>query len=778
MISTKKLADRVPVNHFAILFYQTGEVSLMSNFKYLFFVFFLLLMNFSNSYSTSPNTTSYLQKKYLSVSFNGKFINQSHSKISKVNSQNGNYWCDYEIGNVSDEYRELLNFQFYENDRLLFNLEKAPGSDLYISNGGFVAFLDHSYHFKQELNIHLYSKDGSHLFTQNFKGASLFGFSDEGNYFGVGTGNNLFVLSLLDRQVDKFDPCDQFDISERGNYVVTARGKQFKIYSSGKFMQKIDTQFMYPRGIKVNEKQNIVAVIDKKNLKVYSLSNGSLVFTRKLKGKNSFRDLIFKNGEILTGVHFRLDGVSKGVLKVYDLKGNILQNKETAKKIFKTFETETKLKKPSLKYDDIPWPFFPFDSMRTVWNYYEQHMGGYGSDKSYLHQGLDLITPIGEPTYSVTNGIVKCVLTLGGAVYWRTAISREQSPEYSDGWLYAHLIESSIQVDVGDTVHLHDYLGDIIQWSSDWGHIHFVQIKDSGFVWHYDDNEWGINYNPLLSLTPDNDLISPIIDNVFPNSKFGFCSNETSNYLNPDSLFGEIDIVTKVVDYVSDSLWQQPVFETYYWVRKTADGEIVFPKTLGHRLNHEYSFYASDNYEPYATTLYKRDETLFPSSWMAIKRNYYHILTNNNGDSLIDLSEKDLAFSTENYYDGDYLIFVEVRDAFGNATVDSMNVKFCNGNISKVETGNNLPLQLELRQNYPNPFNPSTKITFSLSDPGFVKLSIFNILGEEVNNVVKNFMNVGSHTIEFDASNLSAGIYFYRLEMDGSVEKRKMMLLP
>ena len=67
-------------------------------------------------------------------------------------------------------------------------------------------------------------------------------------------------------------------------------------------------------------------------------------------------------------------------------------------------------KKSNSDYDPIPWPFAPFDSMRTIWNHYEQNMGTGGLD-SYLHQGLDFIVPIGEPTYSVIDGYVKLVGT-------------------------------------------------------------------------------------------------------------------------------------------------------------------------------------------------------------------------------------------------------------------------------------------------------------------------------------------------------------------------------
>ena len=64
-------------------------------------------------------------------------------------------------------------------------MPEAPGSDLDISNAGFIVFYDHSHHFNGELTIHICSKRGKHLLSQTFKGASLFGFSPAGNKFGI-----------------------------------------------------------------------------------------------------------------------------------------------------------------------------------------------------------------------------------------------------------------------------------------------------------------------------------------------------------------------------------------------------------------------------------------------------------------------------------------------------------------------------------------------------------------------------------------------------------------
>ena len=88
-----------------------------------------------------------------------------------------------------------------------------------------------------------------------------------------------------------------------------------------------------------------------------------------------------------------------------------------------------------------------------------------------------------------------------------------------------------------------------------------------------------------------------------------------------------------------------------------------------------------------------------------------------------------------------------------------------------------LPGQYALAQNYPNPFNPSTSIQFVIPQAGLVNLSVFNLLGEKVAELVNEIKNSGSHSVSFDASNLSSGTYIYRLSVNGNVISKKMTLM-
>lgn len=88
---------------------------------------------------------------------------------------------------------------------------------------------------------------------------------------------------------------------------------------------------------------------------------------------------------------------------------------------------------------------------------------------------------------------------------------------------------------------------------------------------------------------------------------------------------------------------------------------------------------------------------------------------------------------------------------------------------TKVKTSSSVISSYKLEQNYPNPFNPSTKITFELAKSEKVKLAVYNLLGEQVAELVNGMMSASSHTITFNAQNLASGIYFYRLEAGSTV---------
>ncbi len=100
------------------------------------------------------------------------------------------------------------------------------------------------------------------------------------------------------------------------------------------------------------------------------------------------------------------------------------------------------------------------------------------------------------------------------------------------------------------------------------------------------------------------------------------------------------------------------------------------------------------------------------------------------------------------------------------------------GNASAIGDDSSQKLRTyELNQNYPNPFNPTTKINYQLSAAGNVKLAVYNALGQKVQTLLEANQTAGSHTVTFDAANLSSGIYYYRLETGSGWSQIKKMVL-
>jgi hypothetical protein len=97
--------------------------------------------------------------------------------------------------------------------------------------------------------------------------------------------------------------------------------------------------------------------------------------------------------------------------------------------------------------------------------------------------------------------------------------------------------------------------------------------------------------------------------------------------------------------------------------------------------------------------------------------------------------------------------------------------------LSVDDDDNPLPDSYALSQNYPNPFNPSTEIAFDLPTKSQVKLTVYNILGQQVTTLVDREMDAGSQVVTWDASEQATGVYFYKIEANDFTETRKMMLL-
>jgi len=97
--------------------------------------------------------------------------------------------------------------------------------------------------------------------------------------------------------------------------------------------------------------------------------------------------------------------------------------------------------------------------------------------------------------------------------------------------------------------------------------------------------------------------------------------------------------------------------------------------------------------------------------------------------------------------------------------------------VTSVKPPDNLPTKFELEQNYPNPFNPSTTIGYDIPEREHVILTIYDVLGRLVKTLVNAEISSGHYEVHFDASRLSSGLYFYRLQAGTYVQTKKLTVV-
>jgi hypothetical protein len=144
-----------------------------------------------------------------------------------------------------------------------------------------------------------------------------------------------------------------------------------------------------------------------------------------------------------------------------------------------------------------------------------------------------------------------------------------------------------------------------------------------------------------------------------------------------------------------------------------------------------------------------------------LKQNLPIIINDENGGTISTWQD------LRNLITGGYDIFAQRVNSDGTLG----GVTDVNENISLQ------PSEFSLNQNYPNPFNPSTTISFSIPNEEFVSLRVFNSLGEEVADLVNETKPAGNYYVSFDASELTSGVYFYKISAGSVVDIKKMMLI-
>ncbi len=305
----------------------------------------------------------------------------------------------------------------------------------------------------------------------------------------------------------------------------------------------------------------------------------------------------------------------------------------------------------------VPWMYDPTSQPGSLGNNYceFQNYGG----APYYHDGIDVMQNTGGiPVYSVSDGWM--THETAGTMYGGLMIG-DQYVAGATGWLYWHLPNSTYPFNVGDRIYTGDYIGDIAYWSvSNFHHTHFNRVTGtSGLPWG-----WYISIeNPLELLVPDTDLQPPLVHDAVGTDLLAFCNNNTSTYLSPLSLRGDVDIIAKLGDKFYNNTWEIIPYRIEYTISS--------PAIVDHHLA-----FVFDDLLPASTTVSTvfKDDATCNSEGNYTYRNFFFILTNNDGDNTIEVNDNAGTWHTAGYPAGTYTVTVQAYDEYGNLTQDSMDV--------------------------------------------------------------------------------------------------------
>lgn len=392
----------------------------------------------------------------------------------------------------------------------------------------------------------------------------------------------------------------------------------------------------------------------------------------------------------------------------------------------------------------IGWPLSPQNQTHPLGNNWGEFQDYGGSP--YMHPGIDVMgITVGRPVYAVQRGIVKAWLTTQAEYHWRLAIADTNiSTDSVEAWLYAHIDPNQYHKNVGDVVNAGDLIGYLVQWPvTGFDHCHFARIKDIGAVWNTGD--WAFIQNPLAIITPYADTVKPVFENAYGSYKFAICQNNTSTYINPPTtVTGNVDIIAKIYDKTGFPLTQNPVWEEMIPLRISY--EIHGPQNVPEKLSflfRGYLYYTSN-----VGVVYKNDATC-NSRGDYDYRDYYFIITNTDGDSLIEASDANYSWNTTSFPPGNYWIVVTASDAAGNVKKDSMMVTIPGQQIAEISS------YIISAQNFGN-------------------------IIKEFNDLFKkneaHLYDISGRIIDRE-TNLSSGIYFLIYKKDNQFHQKKIVIV-
>ena len=282
------------------------------------------------------------------------------------------------------------------------------------------------------------------------------------------------------------------------------------------------------------------------------------------------------------------------------------------------------------------------------------------------------------------------------------------------------------------------------QIDNDKGILFLIQELDSSFIYKTD------SLGNLLS-------INKVCTSPYSASKF--LITEDGNYLMLGRYSPTSDSSVIWISHIDNNF--SPIWSNTY----LSSTKISYPTNV-----------IKSNTEGYLIIGYESEESYSPSNGTILK-------INNSGDCIWRKSYGGLS---EEYFneilllDNNEFFVVGTTASFGAGEYDAWILKFSADTVStSVENDNStqLPENFLVYQNYPNPFNPSSKISWQSPVGSWQTLKVYDVLGNEVATLVDEYKPAGKYEVEFNASTLTSGVYFYQLKTENYIETKKMILM-
>lgn len=322
--------------------------------------------------------------------------------------------------------------------------------------------------------------------------------------------------------------------------------------------------------------------------------------------------------------------------------------------------------------DQLPWPVYPDSTRHIISAVYGCWVINPGYPP-FMHSGIDIDVVSGTPVYAMTGGWVKTITSRGeGYSTWRVVIGDSSGTDTCDAWMYAHIRELSITVWETYYVEAGTYIGDVVDWPGTPGvieHLHLSKIRYAGTTqqWADGQNDWVFIANPLDFMMADIDDDAPILQNAHGDDLLAFCRNESDVYFDPgEPISGDVDIICRAYDYYNTPVWKNVPYQIEYKI----DGAVSVPWTMAASFTGVLGTY--DQMPEYTYIVYQDDATC--NTHFDMSQDYFFNLTNSDGDTLVEPSDKALCWETMNFPNGDYWVHVRARDKYGNIAQDSMMV--------------------------------------------------------------------------------------------------------